>query len=143
MLRDPTRAVQRAYPWLAATLIAAALALRWPCLHTGFMVDDYLQLAMIERVYPVLRSPLALFTFATGNVTENEVLRAQGLLAWWSDPELRIAMFRPLASAMLWLDHESFLFVMQTRRGLQPFTVPAVGGSAMVEAPFPAIDLLR
>ena len=41
------------------------------------------------------------------------------------------------------LDHASLLFVTQTRRGLRPFIMPPVGGSSIVDEPFPAIDLLR
>ena len=108
MIRDESLARARAYPLLAACIIGAGLALRWPCLHAGFFVDDYLQLAIIEGVYPVERSALALYTFANGDPAQNQVLRDAGLLTWWSDPALRIAMFRPLSSALLWLDHALF-----------------------------------
>jgi hypothetical protein len=108
MIRDKSLARARAYPFLAACIIGAGLALRWPCLDAGFFVDDYLQLAILEGIYPVERSALALYTFANGDPAQNQVLRDAGLLTWWSDPGLRIAMFRPLSCALLWLDHALF-----------------------------------
>lgn len=83
-------------------------------MHTGFMVDDYMQLAMIEGVYPVERPALALYTFANGDAAQNQVLREAGLLTWWSNPVLHLAMFRPLSCALLWLDHSLF--------GIDPFS---------------------
>ena len=71
-------------------------------------LDDYV-LALIAqgRGGPVglRRSPLDLFTFTTGAVADNHRLMDVGLmLPWWTDPELKIAFFRPLASVTHWVD---------------------------------------
>jgi hypothetical protein len=72
----------------------------------GFKVDDYMQLAIVEGAYPAPRSPVELYTFATGDREQNDTLRRAGLLTWWSHAELKLAMFRPLTCALFWLDHE-------------------------------------
>jgi hypothetical protein len=72
------------------------------------VLDDYV-LALIaqRRGGPVglRRAPLDLFTFTTGAVADNHRLMDVGLmLPWWTDPELKIAFFRPIASFTHWLD---------------------------------------
>jgi hypothetical protein len=78
--------------------------LRWPVLYTGFTVDDYAQLAMIHGDYPVPRAPLSLFTFSDGSVQENTRLRDVGFFPWWTAPDLRVSLLRPLSSALMWFD---------------------------------------
>lgn len=96
------------YAVLAACLIAFSVVLRHDALEVGFSVDDYAQLAMMRGVYPVPRAPLELFTFSDGSAHENQALRQGGIFPWWSHPELRISMCRPLASALMWLDLSLF-----------------------------------
>ena len=86
----------------------AGLCLRAPVLHTGFIVDDYAQLSMMTGTYPVSRAPLGLFTFTNGDPTENRALEDAGFFPWWTHPELKISLFRPLASALMWLDRLCF-----------------------------------
>lgn len=105
----------RGYAALATLLICAAFALRMPVLRTGFTVDDYAQLGMMRGLFPVPRHSLQLFTFSEGGTAENERLRAAGFFPWWSHPNLRISLFRPLASALMWLDltlfgHDAFAY---------------------------------
>jgi hypothetical protein len=99
--------LQRAYShWLAIVVISlAGVGLRAPLLHTGFIVDDYAQLAMMTGTYPVQRDPLSLFTFSSGEPAENQALKDAGFFPWWSHPDVRVSLFRPLASALMWLDH--------------------------------------
>jgi hypothetical protein len=92
----------------ALAIIASGLALRWPVLYTGFTVDDYAQLAMIHGDYPVARAPLSLFTFSDGSVQENTRLRDVGFFPWWSAPDLRLSLLRPISSALMWFDAYAF-----------------------------------
>lgn len=92
----------------AYSLIAAGLLCRWSVLHTGFTVDDYAQLSMMEGTFPVPRGPLSLFTFSDGGTDENARLREIGFFPWWSDPELRVSLMRPLSSALMWFDLRTF-----------------------------------
>jgi hypothetical protein len=65
-------------------------------------LDDYV-LALIARgegaALGLRRSTLDLFRFTTGDPLNNRELMDTGLmLPWWTDPQLRIAFFRPLSS---------------------------------------------
>lgn len=95
--------------WLAVVLLlGVTLTPRLPLLATGFMVDDYAQLAMMRGDYPVVRGPLELFTFSDGSPSDVAALRRAGFFPWWSAPDLELAMFRPLACALMWLDRALF-----------------------------------
>jgi hypothetical protein len=101
LVQSPYSQVQRL---TACALIAVGIWMRWPVLYTGFTVDDYAQLAMMDGSYPVPRAPLKLFTFSDGSRDENTRLREVGFFPWWSDPELRVSLMRPLSSALMWFD---------------------------------------
>jgi len=98
----------RRYALLAALLIALAFALRAPVLTTGFTVDDYAQLGMMRGLFPLPRPALELFTFSHGGLDENARLREAGFFPWWSRADLRVALFRPLSSALMWFDLKVF-----------------------------------
>lgn len=88
-------------------LSCGALWLR-PALDVGYSLDDFAQVAMLEGRYPAPRSPLTLFTFAEGTPKDNTALMDDGYFPWWAHPQLRLAMLRPLASALIWADVECF-----------------------------------
>src|SRR5947207_5948412 len=104
----PAERVQRTYALASLSVIGAALALRAPVLRTGFTVDDYAQLSMLTGAYPVERTPFELFTFSKGSAHEVAALRDAGFFPWWSNPALRVALFRPLSSALMWCDLRLF-----------------------------------
>ena len=89
---------------LIGLTIALGVAVRPCALDIGPLADDFAQLGMLEGRYPVARSPLDLFNFADGSREEIAALRASGFFPWWSHPELRLSMLRPLSSALMWLD---------------------------------------
>lgn len=62
---------------------------------------------MLEGAYPGTYTPLDLFRFADVE-RHGQVGLDTGALPWWSAPDLRIAMFRPLASGLIALDHALF-----------------------------------
>lgn len=104
--RQPASKRSSDFALFAFTLLTLALAaaLHWPALSSGFVADDYLQLAMLDGDYPVARSPLDLYAFVRGR-DELGPLMDRGVFPWWSHPELRLSAFRPLSSASIWLDH--------------------------------------
>src|SRR5689334_11964035 len=104
----PAERARRAYVALSALVIGAALALRAPVLRTGFTVDDYAQLSMLTGAFPVERTPFELFSFCKGTAEEVASLRDAGFFPWWSHPALRVALFRPLSSALMWCDLHLF-----------------------------------
>jgi hypothetical protein len=86
----------------------AALLLAATSIGPHRALDDYV-LALIARARGAAvgleRAPLDLFTFTTGNAATNHRLMDVGLmLPWWTDPELKIAFFRPVSSLTHWLD---------------------------------------
>ena len=88
-----------------AIAVALGVLLRWPALDGGFREDDFVQRAVIEGAFPIARGPLDLFWFSGGSAAESRALEDAGYLPWWSASDLRLAMLRPLSSALLWLDH--------------------------------------
>ena len=46
--------------------------------------------------------------FVDGSAAEVRALQDRGVLPWWSAPDLKLAMFRPLASALVLLDRALF-----------------------------------
>ncbi|MET0390215.1 MAG: hypothetical protein ABW321_29860 [Polyangiales bacterium] len=103
-----TRTLEHLYLPLVAALIALGIGLRTDALYSGFFADDYAQLAMREDRYPVQRPFWDLFNLSDGSVAEGDRLMRSGFYPWWSDPEVRLAMFRPLASSLIAVDHALF-----------------------------------
>lgn len=97
-----------AYVACVLAAIALGLWLRWPTLHNGFVSDDYVFAAMLEGTYPAPRAALDLFTFADGSHSDNARLTSYGALPWWTVSGLRLAMMRPLSSALVVLDRALF-----------------------------------
>ena len=89
---------------LAILLVGGALLFS-PVLSTPLFLDDHLQSAMVEGTWPAPRSPYDLYAFIDDS--DRAALTARGLLPWWSDPHLTIRFFRPLASALLYVDHRA------------------------------------
>jgi len=92
---------------LGAALLLG-LFLHGPSLGGGFRGDDYVQYAMFRAAFPAPRSNLDLFSFAAGTPDDHQRLVAFGHLPWWTHPELRLRMWRPLASALMALDFAVF-----------------------------------
>lgn len=89
-----------------ALLLAIGATLFSPAMGTPFFLDDHLQGAMVEGTFPSPRSAFNLYDFVDD--ANRTTLTDRGLLPWWSHPQLRIRFFRPLSSALLWLDHQVF-----------------------------------
>ena len=95
---------RRAQRWI----LGVAVALVLPSLAVGFIGDDYLQIAQLERWSPVATSPLDLYQFMPRDAAAVERLRQDGIIPYFAAPELKIAFLRPLTSALMWLDHTLF-----------------------------------
>ena len=95
-------------PRMQRVVTVCALLLAATSVGPHRALDDYV-LALIARARgaPVglSRGSLDLFTFTTGDPATNHRLMDVGLmLPWWTDPELKIAFFRPVSSVTHWLD---------------------------------------
>ncbi|HEY6560793.1 MAG TPA: hypothetical protein VI072_26125 [Polyangiaceae bacterium] len=94
--------------WLAvAASIVIGVWMRLPALQAGFHTDDAVQVAMLRDEFGAERSMFDLFRFADGERDGLKLIET-GYHPWWSQPNLRIAMFRPLASALIAFDYHAF-----------------------------------
>lgn len=92
-------------PALVMALLAVGALVFAPALLTPLFLDDHLQGAMVEGTFPAPRGAFNLYDFVAG---DRALLAQRGLLPWWSDSNLTIRFFRPLSSALLWVDHRVF-----------------------------------
>src|SRR5260221_534606 len=91
---------------LGAALAVALFPREVP--FSSFMADDFIQLGILERVFPVTEvGPLGLYNFS-GNARDIQSLKDAGAVPWFFDPGFKMAFFRPLSSASLVLDHALF-----------------------------------
>jgi hypothetical protein len=93
-----------------SVLLGTFLAI--PAVGPHLALDDFI-LGLVARGAPEVpglrQGSLDLFTFTTGDPADNRALMDGGImLPWWTDPELRIAFFRPLASLTHQLDFALF-----------------------------------
>lgn len=89
--------------WLGLVIVAAVV-LRAATLQTGLHMDDLAQRAMVDGGYPAVRPWWDLYRFSGLSPEANGSLMSAGALPWWSHPQLRLSAFRPLASALVWVD---------------------------------------
>lgn len=95
-------------PRAALWITCIALLLSSASVGPHLVLDDSVLklIAVGEPPIPGLRQDqFDLFTFTTGDPSDNRKLMNQGImLPWWTLPELRISFYRPLASATHQLD---------------------------------------
>lgn len=77
-----------------------------PAIRAPLFLDDFLQASMVEGTFPAHRGPFDLYDFVADDTREPMLDR--GLLPWWTDRGLTIRFFRPLASALLYVEHRLF-----------------------------------
>lgn len=97
--------------WGAFAAIAVVCGVLYiPGLDAGFLADDLFQISMLEKrmgSYSVAH----LYAFAPGDAATNAAHVQRGSLPWWTHPQFRFVMVRPLSSLLLSLDH--FVFPRQ------------------------------
>ncbi len=96
-----------AFPRVLWLSLLAAFVLALPSVWMGFMSDDYTHLLLLEG-FPALGSRYDLFRFAGGDVEGLKRMMQEGPYPWWTLPELKLAFWRPLSSALAVLDHRLF-----------------------------------
>ena len=89
----------RSRSWL---VVAIGFLVFLPGLLSPYWLDDYVQKAMVRGTFPSRRSPFDLYNFVTDG--DRTLLVDRGVLPWWTHPHLTIRFFRPLSSALRWLD---------------------------------------
>ncbi len=96
-----------AHPKWPLVLVLLALVLSLPALNNDLALDDYILQAKQTGVMPTPEGSslyLELFRFVS-SPTEFQTYIIEGKAPWWSDPEIRVAFFRPLSVASHMLDH--------------------------------------
>lgn len=87
-------------------IVWLALLLLTPSLDTGLAADDYIHALMARgggELRGFVRGPLDLFRFTIG--PETPLLQRDGVLAWWDDPQAKLAFLRPVSSLTHYVDH--------------------------------------
>jgi hypothetical protein len=82
-------------------ILLASTILVLPSVGTRLVFDDHLQALMRtapSAVPGIPYAPFDLFAFARPGPLNDALIDRGMLLPWWTDPQLRIAFFRPLAS---------------------------------------------
>src|SRR5262245_30845303 len=85
---------------------ALAVLLCAPALAVGLVADDFIHGLVLRgsRALPAYAHGWGrLFDFASPD--QNPALFADGMLAWWSDPQFKLAFFRPLSALSHVLDY--------------------------------------
>lgn len=85
--------------WAVGLLLLLAL----PGLQTPLVLDDWIQRALIAKVYDHV-GPWDLYTFARGDPEHLARFIADGPYPWFTLPGLKISFFRPLSVGLLHLD---------------------------------------
>jgi hypothetical protein len=78
--------------------------LRSQALSGPLFADDWDHYAMEVGIYPVARGPLARYDFVSGDRAEREAMMRRGRLPWWTDPNIHLAVWRPLSSLLSHVD---------------------------------------
>ena len=75
----------------------------------AFVADDLFHLGILEGNTPLHWAGLLdLYTLADGDPQHVLEAKQVGAFPWFFDPQMKMAFFRPLSSALLWVDHELF-----------------------------------
>src|SRR5262244_1858087 len=90
-------------PLVCAMALVAVFG-AWEIVFADFMADDFMQLAVLERVSPAAAwtSRFDLYNISDGIPEHVRAMQDAGLFAWFAGPSFA------LTSAFLWLDHSMF-----------------------------------
>ena len=88
------------------SLVLLSLSLALPTLGGGFLTDDHRFLALSAQRGS--RFAPELFDFASGDVARNLESIARGRLPWWTAPDFRLHLWRPLTGALFAAQYRLF-----------------------------------
>ena len=99
---------KRFWLWVVVAIVLGAV-LRFPSVLTGWILDDYVQQAMLGASdFWTGRAPWDLYAFIGATPDEVPILRSNGAIPWWTDDQMRAAPFRPLTSLLIAADLKIF-----------------------------------
>jgi hypothetical protein len=94
--------------WAPWSIVALTLLVTLPSVQLGFYNDDHALRAALQGSWPGGPPAWDLYRFASGDAAENRAAIAAGGLPWWTAPELKLHLVRPLASLLFVLDYRVF-----------------------------------
>ncbi|HXX68595.1 MAG TPA: hypothetical protein VEK07_15510 [Polyangiaceae bacterium] len=93
------------YPRVYGWVLALSILLSMPALFADFFCDDGPLVLQLEGAAPApVPGPFGLYTFTSGADFRARFVD-HGDFPWWTASDLRLALFRPLSSALFALDH--------------------------------------
>lgn len=93
------------YPRVYGWVLALSILLPLPALSADFFCDDAALVLKLEGLVPApVSGPFGLYTFTSGADFRARLVDGGGF-PWWTAGDLRLALFRPLSSALFALDH--------------------------------------
>jgi len=98
-------AVWLRHPRLALHLAVLGVLLLTPALGIGWQFDDHFQRLLMTGTPDFPARPMEAYSSLRGGPETLRPLMERGLLPWWTTPEYRLAFFRPLSVAFMWIDY--------------------------------------
>jgi len=90
-------------------ILLLTLIVTLPSLTIGFYIDDHVLRSFLKGTWPGPAVPFwDLYRFVSGDPQLNRAAMAVGGMPWWSAPELRLHLVRPLSSLLFWADYRIF-----------------------------------
>lgn len=89
-------------------IVVVALLMLTPSLTTGYATDDHLHRVVLRDetlLAGFAPTQLDLFVFASGDRDDMHALMDRGVFPWTTDPDLKLAFFRPLSAATHLVDN--------------------------------------
>jgi len=95
-------------PRLPLKMAALGLILGLPALWMGFLVDDYahrLAFMDVPGIDRLFRSPMQMFSFATGDPDTARWAMEMGVYPWWTSENMLANFWRPATAMTHWVDY--------------------------------------
>lgn len=104
------------WPRTVALAVALATLAAIPMLTAPWDEDEVFLVGAVSGTSPWMNSRFDAYRFSSGEPSAVAALIAKGSMPWYTAPDFKYALYRPLTSALLWLDSIAF---GNTRLGYQ------------------------
>lgn len=96
--------------WPRVTLLAVVVATlaAWPMLAAGWDEDEVFLVGAASGTSPWMNTRFDAYRFSSGDPAEVAARVESAAFPWYVASDFKYALFRPLTSAVLWLDHVAF-----------------------------------
>ncbi|WP_437738391.1 hypothetical protein [Sorangium sp. So ce1335] len=96
------------HPHFFKAVLFIALAVAAPTVAVGFYSDDYIFLCYLAELIPDAPPWYDLYNFFSGDPRATQARIATSGVPWWTDPEVKLHLVRPLTSALIALERAAF-----------------------------------